>query len=520
MIFLTGFMGSGKTSVGRALSRNLGLPFLDLDELISARAGSSIAEIFSCAGEEAFRALERKALAETASAGRPCVVATGGGLPAHPLNRRLMKASGVVVNLHASFETLRSRIPGDGSRPLWKDDALALYQARAGAYADADLVVMTDNRPVEEIAMEIASSLDALLPDPVGVILEDNPYPVYIGKGIFPRVLSLMRRFTSPEGIFVLADEEVLRHHGHAVEQALAPFPHAVIPVPSGEDSKSMAFLEKVLTRMFTLKVNRQWVCLALGGGVTGDLAGFAASIYMRGIPVVQAATTLLAQVDSGIGGKTAVNTDFGKNLAGTFYQPLFVLSDTGFLNTLEPAQLRSAMAEVIKYGIIMDRQLFAYIENGPPYDYQKIVTMCSRDKALVVSRDEREGGLRRILNFGHTLGHAVEKSTGYAVLHGEAVGVGMLFASWLSLKRGMLPEAHFTRIRKLIDREGIIPPGLKLPPLEDVKQAMSLDKKGSEKGFHFVLTPSIGDVSVQKLSEIEVLEAYRGFADEYARGL
>jgi 3-dehydroquinate synthase len=271
---------------------------------------------------------------------------------------------------------------------------------------------------------------------------------------------------------------------------------------------------------MLSLRVNRQWVCLAVGGGVTGDLAGFAASVYMRGIPVVQAATTLLAQVDSSIGGKTAVNTKFGKNLVGTFYQPLFVLSDTAFLATLDPAQMRSAMAEVIKYGVIMDAPLFEYIENGPPFDYQKIVTMCSRDKARVVGLDEREGGLRRILNFGHTLGHAVEKSTDYTVLHGLAVGVGMLFASWLSRERNLLPDVEYQRIRRVILREGVVPEGLSLPPEKEVARAMALDKKAAGKGVHFVLTPSIGDVSVQKLSEIEVMEAYKGFADGYARGL
>jgi 3-dehydroquinate synthase len=214
------------------------------------------------------------------------------------------------------------------------------------------------------------------------------------------------------------------------------------------------------------------------------------------------------------------VNAPFGKNLVGTFYQPLFVLSDTGFLDTLEPAQIRSAMAEVVKYGVIMDAPLFEYVENGPPYDYQKIVAMCSRDKARVVAADEREGGLRRTLNFGHTLGHAVEKSTGFTVLHGEAVGLGMLFASWLSRERGILPDVLYGRIRRVIADLGIVPPGLKLPDVSEVGRAIALDKKGEGKGIHFVLTRSIGDVSVEKLPEIEVLEAYKGFEDEHARGL
>jgi len=519
VIYLTGFMGSGKTSVGRVLASRLNLPFVDLDERMAEAVRAPVPEIFRFAGEEAFRALERKALFELATEGAPCVVATGGGLPVDPRNRRVMKASGVVVHLGASFETIRGRIPGGDGRPLWAGDVRSLHRSRARAYGDADLELDTDHLTVEEVARGIEASLPRFSPR-VGVILEDRPYPVYIGKGVFTDVLSLVRRFSEPEGVFALVDANVLRLHGEAVKQALGNAPHALMAVPPGEGSKSLPFLEQVLSEMFAHRVNRQWVCLAIGGGVTGDLAGFAASVFMRGIPVVQVATTLLAQVDSAIGGKTAVNTAFGKNLVGTFHQPLFVLSDGAFINTLEPAQVRSAMAEVVKYGIVMDEPLFSIIENGPPFDREKIVEMCARDKARVVALDEREGGLRRILNFGHTLGHALENATGYAVLHGEAVGAGMLFASWLSRKRGILPGDHYERIRQVIGRLGIVPRGLTLPDVREVGEALALDKKGAGEGVHFVLTPSIGGVSVEKLSEIEVLEAYRGFADEYARGL
>lgn len=519
MIYLTGFMGSGKTSVGRVLASRLSLPFVDLDGRIAGSARAQIPEIFRCAGEEAFRALERRALVELASAGSPCVVATGGGVPADPRNRRVMKASGVVIHLGASFETLRGRVRVESGRPLWDGDARFLHRSRARAYEDADLTVDTDLLTVEGVACRVEASLPRFSPR-VGVILEDGPYPVYLGEGVFGHVLALVRRFLEPEGVFALADENVLEHHGASVAQALENVPHALMAVPSGEGSKSVAFLEKVLSEMFARRVNRQWVCLAIGGGVTGDLAGFAASVYMRGIPVVQAATTLLAQVDSAIGGKTGVNTAFGKNLVGTFHQPLLVLSDAAFLHTLEPAQVRSALAEAVKYGVVMDEPLFAYLENGPPFDYEKVVELCSCDKARVVGLDEREGGLRRVLNFGHTLGHALEKATGYAVLHGQAVGVGMLFASWLSRQRGILPEAHYRRISQVIGRLEIVPSSLALPGVREVGEALALDKKGSGQGVHFVLTPSIGDVSVEKLSEIEVLEAYRGFADEYARGL
>jgi len=190
------------------------------------------------------------------------------------------------------------------------------------------------------------------------------------------------------------------------------------------------------------------------------------------------------------------------------------------FLSTLDDLQLRSAMAEVVKYGIIMDAQLFEYLEGGPPYDYTRIVEMCARDKARVVAQDERESGLRRTLNFGHTLGHAIEKTSGYAVTHGEAVAMGMAFASQLSHDRGMLPLSDLNRIMKLMRRDRLLPRASALPSAEEAALALEIDKKGGEGRIHFVLTPSIGGVSVQKLSEIEVLEAYRGFADGYSKGL
>lgn len=519
MIFLTGFMGSGKTTVGARLSSLLDVPFIDLDTLISEKTGSEIPEIFRCVGEVSFRAIEAKLLLEVASANRPCVVAAGGGLPVNPANRRIMKASGPIVHLQASFETISLRVPDDATRPLWNEKAKSLFEEREKAYTDADLIIDTETKTIEQVSEDIFHALP-MLPQPVGVILPGESYPIYFGKGLFKDMKPLMRRHIIPEGVFALVDENVMKHHGRRIEKILGKTVSFLMTVPSGEESKSFSFLKTVMDGMFSHRVNRQWVCLAVGGGVTGDLAGFAASIYMRGIPVIHVGTTLLSQVDSSIGGKTGINSEYGKNLVGSFHQPVLSLSDTDFLATLDEAQMRSAMAEVVKYGIIMDSALFEYIENGPPYDYGKIVGMCARDKAHVVSEDEREGGLRRILNFGHTLGHAIEKCTNYTVLHGEAVAVGMLFASWLSRERGILPEVQFSRIKHVIDRERLIPAVLSLPRLEDFSRAVSLDKKGEGSGVHFVLTPSIGGVSVQKLSEIELLEAYRGFADGYTAGL
>jgi len=519
VIFLTGFMGSGKSTVGRKLAQRLDVPFIDLDEVISTRAGSSIRDIFACAGESAFRALERQALLDVALSEHDAVVATGGGLPVDPANRAVMKACGSVVHLKASFETLAARIPEDRGRPLWDGNARDLLESRTPAYEDADFTVHTDGLGVHEAA-EVLADQARSLPAPVPVLVPASPYPVYIGRGIFPDIRKLVHRHVRPEGIFVMADENVLAHHGTTIRSSLSRTRHAVMSVPSGEQSKSAPFLLKVLDEMFSAQVNRQWICLAVGGGVTGDLAAFAASIYMRGIPVVQAPTTLLAMVDSSIGGKTGIDVRQGKNLVGTFHQPLLVLSDLDFLATLNPVLTRDAMAEVVKYGIIMDRHLFEHLETEDDLDYHRVVHLCVSDKAAVVSRDEREGGLRRILNFGHTMGHAMELALHYETSHGRAVSAGMYFAVWLSRIMGLLDPREAERAFRVIRKWSYPVEELSFPHPDHVGAALATDKKSTSEGIHFVLTPGIGDVTVKKLTGSQILGAYGRFVRESAEGL
>ncbi|MDT8274228.1 MAG: 3-dehydroquinate synthase family protein, partial [Desulfomonilia bacterium] len=208
------------------------------------------------------------------------------------------------------------------------------------------------------------------------------------------------------------------------------------------------------------------------------------------------------------------------KNLAGTFHQPIFVLSDTDFLHTLPELYLRDARSEIIKYGIIMDRELFEDLENGHSIDVQDIVRRCATDKARIVSRDEREGDLRRILNFGHTLGHALEKALNYSLSHGQATAAGMLFASWLSHHRSVLSGNDFLRIRNLIQHEGIIPDSFDLPPPDRIAKALSVDKKREGGEIHFVLTPAIGETSVEILAHAQILDAYERYVHECTKGL
>lgn len=517
MIYLTGFMGSGKSVVGRHLAALTKLPLIDMDEMISARTGSSIPDIFRYAGEKAFRAIEQDTLLEIA-AGGDAVVSTGGGVPLDGENRALMKSSGVIVYLRAGLETLKRRVGGGDGRPLWGQEIDKLYEAREDAYADADLIVDTDDLKPGAVAALIQEKTRAILM-PVPVVIRSRSYPIYIGRGVLSAIKDLIYRHLQPEGLFVLVDERVAELHGAAIRASLNGIHHHIMEVPAGEGSKSYGFLEDVLGRMLMCGMNRGWACMAVGGGVTGDLAGFASNIFMRGIPVIQVPTTLLAQVDSSVGGKTAINHARGKNLIGTFYQPAFVLCDTAFFDTLEAEEIKGGLAEVIKYGIIMDAPLFEYLE-GPQCDYERLVQMCCRDKAMIVARDEREGGVRRILNFGHTLGHAVEKCTGFRILHGQAVAYGMVFATWLSHAMGILSLDDKKRIYTLIHRHAIVPEGLPSPRREEIGEAMAMDKKAREDGIHFVLISGIGEATVKKLTLDQILDAYERFNGGYKKGL
>lgn len=281
-------------------------------------------------------------------------------------------------------------------------------------------------------------------------------------------------------------------------------FEPAIISVPAGENSKRIAVVEKCYDQLAAHRLERKSFIVALGGGVVGDLAGFVAATYLRGIPFVQVPTTLLAQVDSSVGGKTGVNLKAGKNLVGAFYQPRLVLCDLRTLRQLPEREFRAGIAEVIKYGIIYDADFFEYIEHHLKKllerDYstlQTIIARCCEIKAEVVSQDETESGLRAILNFGHTIGHAIENSFGYGkFLHGEAISIGQVAAAKLSHKILGLPSGDAERIEKLFIRAGL-PVKIKLNPAQRKKlfAAMLLDKKVSGGDVKFVLAKKIGAV-------------------------
>ena len=340
----------------------------------------------------------------------------------------------------------------------------------------------------------------------VQVPLGSRSYAIKVGGGLLPRLGAECAQLKLGQRCAVITDANVGRKFATAALKSLSAsgFEPVLLTVPAGEKSKSVSTVEKCYDQLAQHRLERKSFIVALGGGVVGDLAGFVAATYLRGIPFVQVPTTLLAQVDSSVGGKTGVNLKSGKNLVGAFYQPRLVLCDLDTLKTLPKREFISGLAEVIKYGIIYDANLFAQLENNLPkilrrdsQTLSQIIARCCEIKAEVVGQDETESGLRAILNFGHTLGHAIENSSGYGkFLHGEAISIGQVAAAKLSHKILGLPLHDAERIEKLFIAAGL-PVKIKLAAARRKKlfAAMRLDKKVSGGEVKFVLAEKIGKV-------------------------
>ncbi len=327
-------------------------------------------------------------------------------------------------------------------------------------------------------------------------------YAAIVERGILARAAEYVPRERGK--LFVVSGEDVWRHQGRALEHGLRGVPHEVLFLPEGEDQKRLAPVEKIAEEMVRRRADRASTILAFGGGIVNDMAGFLAAIFMRGIPVVQIPTTLLAQVDAAVGGKTGVNLDGGKNLIGCFHQPLSVLIDPAALDTLPEREYRAGLFEVVKHGVIRDPALFCFLKersaavlSREPEAVDRIIEDSVRIKAEVVSADEREGDLRRILNFGHTFGHALEAETGYTrLLHGEAVAFGMRAATILARAIGLLPGEDAAEILDLVELYGPIP-ALGAIDAQRLFERLASDKKTLRGKVHFVLPESVGSVRV-----------------------
>lgn len=346
----------------------------------------------------------------------------------------------------------------------------------------------------------------------IRVGLGDRSYDITIGSGILSRLGRSLSAFKFSGRVAVISNPTIHRLYGEAVENSLneAGFGVKGILIPDGEEYKDLLWVYYVHGELLKHRLDRSSAIIALGGGVIGDIAGFVASTYMRGIPFVQIPTTLLAQVDSSVGGKTGVNHPLGKNMIGTFYQPRLVWTDVGTLRTLPEREVCAGMAEVIKYGVIRDAELFEFLENNRDkilnLDAEALGFIIKRSceiKADVVSKDEKETGLRAILNYGHTIGHAIETVTGYTqYLHGEAVAIGMALEVRLAVLLGLLKHESAERIKSLIASYGL---PVKMPSGIDnnkIFSSMQLDKKTVEGRLKFILPEKIGAVSIRDVAD------------------
>ncbi len=345
----------------------------------------------------------------------------------------------------------------------------------------------------------------ALIPKKICVALADRSYEIVIGTAALRQIGERCRALKLGTRCAIISDTNVARRYGKPLESNLraSGFQPVTITVPAGETAKSLKNVQRCYDQLAANRLERKSFIVALGGGVVGDLAGFVAATYLRGIPFVQVPTTLLAQVDSSVGGKVGVNLSAGKNLVGAFYQPRLVVCDLNTLRTLPEREFRAGLAEVIKYGIIYDARLFSRLERELPgllkleaKTLGEVIARCCEIKAEVVSQDETESGLRAILNFGHTIGHALEAISRYGkYLHGEAISIGQVAAAELSAQIGFAP-GDIERIADLFRRAGL-PTSVQLSRRE-MKQlfgAMRLDKKVSGGEIKFVLAKQIGEV-------------------------
>jgi 3-dehydroquinate synthase len=340
----------------------------------------------------------------------------------------------------------------------------------------------------------------------ITVDLGDRSYPIYIGEGMFGQLPALLTANGISGRLMVITNQVVAKLHANAVIEALKSggFQPELIVIPDGEAYKSLTTAGKLYESLAKHHAERGTPVLALGGGVIGDLSGFVAATYQRGVPFIQLPTTLLAQVDSSIGGKVAINVGKLKNMAGAFYQPKLVVSDTAVLKTLPLNEIQNGLAEVIKCAVIRSPELFDYLEQSIPAVFNKdmsaltrIVGQAAEVKARIVEKDERDSALRQVLNFGHTLGHAVENASNFGIKHGTAVALGMAAASRLANRMGLLAEADLKRITGIISGAGL-PVSMPVQHPQALIEAMQHDKKIAGGKVKFILPTGIGSVTIR----------------------
>lgn len=517
-IVIVGMTGVGKSTTGAHLARRLNRHFVDLDHFIVEKTGRSIPQIFAEKGEVGFRQLETRALQACLERGSDIVLSTGGGAVVSDANRNLLRQGALVLWLQADVDVLLDRVSTDVQRPLLKDDPggvlKRLSEQRQPWYDEvSELAVLTSGSTINEVVDDLVSMIEDRFSEPIpasappqaryrhqprdGVsspmiieqvdLADGRRYPVLVGPGARHELASVI-----PEGVKRVA---VVTQQG--IDVAVDPgVDHQVFMVEAGEQAKRMSVVEDLARSFAQWGMTRNDAVVAVGGGVVTDLGGFVAASYHRGIRVIHVSTTLLGQIDASIGGKCGVNLPEGKNLVGAFWQPSAVICDTETLETLPREEFLSGMGELAKYHFLGGGNL-------DQLPLPERVAACVRIKADVVAADEREGGKRAILNYGHTLGHALETSSAersggvYGIRHGEGVAIGLVYAAEVAHALGRIDADRVAEHRRVLHAYDL---SFELPADSDTAELVELfrrDKKASD-GTTFVLDGPNGVESVR----------------------
>ena len=535
-VVLVGTMGAGKTSVGKRLAASLGLPFVDTDAEIEAGAQMEIPEIFERFGEPYFRDGERKVIARLLHE-RQCVLATGGGAFMNETTRKEIARTGVSIWLKPEFDVLMRRVRKRSNRPLLQTPdpegtMRALLKERSPIYGLADITIESRENPHDITTELVLHELETHLALPlrrkglrrVVVPLPKRAYDILIGPGLIDEAGDEIARLAPGGRCGIVTDAHVAPLYLERLRASLtaAGMESAAVICPPGEASKSCAEFARVSDALLGMAIERNDLVIALGGGVIGDLAGFAAASLRRGVRFVQIPTSLLAQVDSSVGGKTGINSPHGKNLVGAFHQPSLVIADTAALDTLSAREFRAGYAEVVKYGLIDDRAFFERLEAtwrdlfADSDGRIEAIATSVEAKARVVIADETEQGERALLNLGHTFAHAFERLTHYdgtRLVHGEAVAVGLGCAFRFSRALGLCTGQDATRVEAHLRQVGLPTRMAEIPGFdadaEAVLAAMRQDKKVVRGKLTFILARGIGESFIAKGVEEESVRAF-----------
>jgi 3-dehydroquinate synthase len=490
-IFLYGPSGTGKSTIGVLLAQNLKLPFLDLDRLIEEKAGMSIPKIMEAQGESVFRELETQALKNLPN--EENVVALGGGALLHEENRVFAENNGRVLLLMADLETLLERLNADpAERPLLagnlRERLSRLLETRKDHYDSFPLRLRVDGQSIEQLVHQAQ------------VILGRHHLSA---MGEYDVVVDSVERVTNSlhANSVIVTDENVAKYHLEKFQDVKS------IVISAGEEHKNLETVSFLWKSFLENGLDRKSTVIALGGGVVSDVAGFAASTYMRGMDWIALPTTLLAMADASLGGKTGVDLPEGKNLIGSFHPPKLVVADPSLLTTLPDRELRCGMAEVVKHGIVSDPELFELCSRGMDWvkgNLEEIVKRAMAVKIRIIEEDPYEKGFRAALNLGHTVGHAIELASGFKLRHGEAIAIGMAAEAKYAERIGIARKGISDAIRKVLSELGL---PIEIPndiSREEIIRLMRVDKKKGAGSIRFALPVEIGRVELAEVSELE----------------